>query len=336
MPLFKARILSLFLFLFTLTAFAQPPKWYHNLSSKIPNTYIGYGQAKSEAQARNKALSDIVSQISVKVKSEFSSATVVSGDDVKKQARNTSSQKSHGDISDYKVEKFLSDNGLYYIALSYENISSFDKFVNSVKKKLPKKSEKQNRYLSKTLLASKLEKALGVDIDFKLQRKDELWYLSYKGTLVVLDKRGFESLFKSTLSDSMRFMTSKKNKPITEGQSFYFKFKADTKGYLSLLTVYEDGTVATLVNNIPVKANKVQNVPDKDFESELEAGLINPGEETFDLYVAIYTSAPIVMDSFTAADASLITLERYKNFDTLIEFLEDKKYATLKVVTKPR
>ena len=122
MPLFKAQVTLLFLLLFALTSFAQPPKWYYKLSSKIPNTYIGYGQGKSEAEARSKALAQIVSQISVKVDSEFSSATVVSGKDVKKQAKNKSSQKSHGDISDYKVEKFLPDNGIYYIARSYENI----------------------------------------------------------------------------------------------------------------------------------------------------------------------------------------------------------------------
>ena len=41
-------------------------------------------------------------------------------------------------------------------------------------------------------------------------------------------------------------------------------------------------------------------------------------------------------DSFAYADDELISEEKYKNFDELIEFLDDKIYTTLKVVTKPR
>jgi hypothetical protein len=41
-------------------------------------------------------------------------------------------------------------------------------------------------------------------------------------------------------------------------------------------------------------------------------------------------------DSFAYADDSLISEEKYKNFDTLIRSLDGKIYTTLKVVTKPR
>jgi len=44
----------------------------------------------------------------------------------------------------------------------------------------------------------------------------------------------------------------------------------------------------------------------------------------------------LIFDRFATADEELIEYERYKNFGQLQRFLKDKKYTTLKVVTKPR
>ena len=117
---------------------------------------------------------------------------------------------------------------------------------------------------------------------------------------------------------------------------FFFKVKSSKAGYLSILTVYEDGTVSTLMRNIHVEAAELTNLPDEDFESIPQAGLMKRGIETYDLYVLLYSKKRIIFDSFAYADEELIDEEKYKNFDELIEFINDKDYATLKVVTKPR
>ena len=323
--------------LLSLTSFVvAQPSWYYNLVKKGDNSFIGYGQAGSEKEAKALALQDIAMQLSVKVKGDFSKKITVHNGKASNDLKSLNQQKTQADIKGYKLLKLTFDQGLYFVALSYENSSSLEKFINQVKKDLPQKSEKQNPYLKETMVAKKLGHALGKAIDFRLQRKDALWYLVYKGHRVALDKRDFEAFFKTVQNNKLKLNTSKKDDILFKGDIFHFKLQAKQKGFVSVLTVYEDGTVATLVKNIPLKKGVQTSVPDKDYESELQAALMKEGVETFDQYVAILSPKRLLLDSFAAADEELITHERYKNFDTLIEFLDDKTFVTLKVVTKPR
>ena len=121
-----------------------------------------------------------------------------------------------------------------------------------------------------------------------------------------------------------------------DGDKFYFKVKSAQSGFVSIVSVYEDGTVSTLMRNVPISANKLQNIPDKEFETIPEAGLQKNGEQTYDLHVAIFSPNKLTFDAFATADEKLISDEKYKNFDELIGFLDNKTFATLKVVTKPK
>jgi hypothetical protein len=333
------KLIPVSLLLFTLltqTVLAVVPDWYHELIPKSTNHYIGYGEAKSDKEAQSLALGDIAKQISVKVKSSFSSAVMVKDNQASKRLKSNNSQQTEADLSGYEVIRAQKIRDTFYVAISYENISSFDRFVKRVKKIRPLKDEVQSVYLAQTPLANSLKKALNVKIDFTLKRKDALWYLSYKDVRVSLSKREFEKLFKSTLNASIRLGVSTKRSTIYDGETFSFKVKTQEKGYVTILTVYENGTVGTLLANTPINASQVQSIPDQDFESELQAGLLEPGVETFDLYVAIFSKEALLLDSFASADEELISHERYKNFDTLIDFMDDKTFTTLKVVTKPR
>ncbi len=82
--------------------------------------------------------------------------------------------------------------------------------------------------------------------------------------------------------------------------------------------------------------NITENIPDIDFEMIPQAGLMQENVETYDLYVAIFSKNKINFDQFAYADSELISEEKYKNFDELIEILDDKIYATIKIVTKPK
>jgi len=152
----------------------------------------------------------------------------------------------------------------------------------------------------------------------------------------IIDKKDFERFFVTIPNKKLFITTNKKNNILYDKDEFYFKVKSAEDGYVTILTVYEDGTVSTLMKNIPVEKNIVTNIPDKEFEPIPIAGLIENGVETFDMYVAIFSKKRFVFDRFATADEELIDDERYKNFDELIEFLKDKRYTTLKVVTKPR
>ncbi|MEA2073806.1 MAG: hypothetical protein U9O86_09500, partial [Campylobacterota bacterium] len=211
-----------------------------------------------------------------------------------------------------------------------------DKFTRKINLLNLPASKVSNSYLKHTNIAKKLKKSLAKEIDFSLLRKDKKWFIKYKSVLQVLDKKDFASFFTSTYNPELSLHTDKKRDILYDGDKFYFKVESAKDGYVSILTVYEDGTVATLVRNVKVSKKTLEKIPDEDFETIPEAGLLHKGVETYDMYVLLNSPKRLRFDSFAYADSELINEEKYKNFDTLIEFMNNKSVTTLKVVTKPR
>lgn len=308
------------------------PAWYYMLDKQGPSYYVGYGQGSSEADAKEAALADISSQISVTVERSFSSDMGISSGETYKNVQDKSSLRTYAQIEGYRVEKLERQGGQYFIAVSYENIPSIDKFNREIVSLTIDKPEIYNSYLQQTPIAQELKRK----VNFTLKRKDGLWYIRYKNIYQVLDERDFSHFFTTTSSPKLTLTSSSPKNLMYEGDSFYFNVDAKEDGFITLFTVYEDGTVAKLMANIPVKKSMQAKIPDKDFESVLQAGLMEEGRETFDLYVAVLTDKREHFDQFAKADEKLISDERYKNFDALIALLENRDYVTLKLVTKPR
>jgi|OM-RGC.v1.005579558 hypothetical protein len=316
------------------SAFANP-MWYHNVQKTKANSYVGYGSGVDEVHAKQEAFNDITSQISVSVKTSFSQSQKVRDGEFKSSEDFSSAQNSNATLYDYELLKSEFSDGKYFVCVEYENIPSLDKFIRKVKAtKL--ENEKQNSYIKNTTIAKKLKKALKKDINFELVRKDKKWFIKYKNILQALDKKDFAKFFTTVDNSKISINTNKPKNILYNEDKFFFKVKSAKNGYASILTVYEDGTVSTLVRNVAIKKEKQENIPNKEFETIPEAGLMQKGVETYDLYVLIVSSEKIHFDSFAQADEALIEEEKYKNFDELIEFMNDKNYATLKVVTKPR
>jgi len=330
---------NLALILLLVSLLNAAPTWYHNIEQKTPSSYVGFGSEKSEVAAKHEALSDIASQISVEVDTRFSSHIKDDNGNLSDVSEKSTMQRAKSSIQDYKLLKSEYSDGKYYVSLSYENIPSIDKFIRKVKRSkffLKEKNGVSNSYLKHSEMASLLKRELHKEIEFALVRKDTKWFIKYENILQVLDKKDFKKFFSSVSNAGLELNTNKRNNILYEGDKFYFKVNATKSGYISILTVYEDGTVSTLVRNIKIDKNKMQNIPDEDFESIAEAGLIESGVETYDLYVAIHSTKKIHFDSYAYADSELVNEEKYKNFDELMEFLDNKHFTTLKVVTKPR
>lgn len=329
------RIILLFTIFFTWGV--TSPIWYHTIKNDNINTYIGYGSGKSEVEAKQVALADISSQISVKIDSQISRNKKLTDSGITSEMEQNFRQESKATIVGYEFLEQSYEDGLYYVAIKYENIPSIDKFIRKLKKiNIESENIDNNFFVKNNLLSYKIRNSIDKDINYTLVRKDGKWYIGYKNILQILDRKDFSKFFVSIPNNKIAITTNKKNNILYDGDYFYFKVKSSQKGYVSILTVYENGTVSTLMNNIPVAKDKVENIPDEEFEAIPQAGLLNSGIETYDLYVAIYSSKKLIFDNFARADEDIIDDERYKNFDELIEFLDNKTYATLKVTTKPR
>lgn len=325
-----------FISLFVISNSFANPSWYGKLKNTEVNSYIGYGSSIDSAISKREALNDIVSQISVNIDTSFSDRMTEINGNISNVSELKTSQNSQAVLNDYKLLKSEYSDGKYFVAIGYENIPSLDKFVKKVKASGVKKSAKQNSYLKNTPIAKKLHNMLQKDIEFNLLRKDKKWYIKSHSILQPLDSKDFARFFTTQNNPHIKIQTNKKRDILYDGDRFFFKVQTKQKGFVSILSVYEDGTVATLVRNIPIDKNSLENIPDADFETIPEAGLIIKGVETYDLYVAVFSKKKIRFDNFAYADEKLISEEKYKNFDELISFLDGKSYSALKVVTKPR
>nr|WP_275757565.1 LPP20 family lipoprotein [Sulfurimonas sp. SAG-AH-194-C21] len=312
------------------------PMWYLNVQKTKANSYIGYGIGENDVKAKQEALNDISSQISVSVETSMKQSEKLSNGKFESSDEFSSLQRSKSMLNDYELLKMEYYNGNYYVAVEYENIPSLDKFYKKLRLLNITQNTNLNPYLKHTMIAKKLKKSLGKNIDFSLLRKDKKWFIKYKSVIQVLDKKDFASFFTSTYSKELSLKTSKKRDILYDGDKFYFNVVSKKDGYVSILSVYEDGTVSTLIRNVKISKVAPQKIPDEEFETIPEAGLITQGVETYDLYVLVFSKNKLHFDSFAYADSELIDEEKYKNFDELIEFLDKKSFTTLKVVTKPK
>lgn len=323
----------IFLTILPLALFASIPNWY--LTQTIPKTnsydIVGYGEGNSKDEAVLNALENISRQISVEINSTLKIEKSTIGG-YKKGIDKSSSQKTSSSIADYKVVKSIY-NDKYFVAVLYENIPFTDRFIKNIK--LPKKDEKQNSYFKNTLLSKKFEKITNKKLNLKLIRKDNNWFLKHNNYMQKITNKNFALLFKNIQNKNISFISSATRDILKDGEPFDFTVRSKKDGYISIVSVYEDGTVSTLIKNIKVKKDKKRVVPSQDDPIELTAGLINPTKETYDLYIAIYSKKPLSLEQFATAHTELIEDEKYKNFDEFIEFLDTKTFCSIKLITKP-
>ena len=288
------------------------PKWYYNIESNNSDIIIGYGSGKSEKEAKNNALNDIVSQIAVTIKNEIQKTQSLNNNNYNKNIKINSYQKSIATLYGYKVIKLEYENKRFFVAIEYENIPSIDKFAKKTK-------------LKKDFIIKAIKRDFGLKEGIELVRKDKKWFIKYKDIMQILDKRDFERFF-ATIPNNTLSIYINKNNILHYNQSFKIKIKSTKKGYITIFDIYDNGTVAILAKNIPIK-NSI-TFPNEEYD------LVADNKDTIDLYVVIRSNKKLILDDFAMADEEFITDERYKNFDELLRFIKDKTFTSLRVVTK--
>ena len=329
------------LFSLSTLLFGDVPSWYHALHVTKANSYAGYGDGASENEAKQNALTDIASQIYTKVESQRVQKEKLINGNYEQNIEVQSSQNTKADMSDYELLKAENVDGRYYVGIAYEDISNMDRFTHKIRSLNEKISptdtnSSTNNLLQKSASASQLRTVFGKNIDFKIVRKDATWFLRYKNALQHITNAEFSHFFLSSENEKLQLNTNKKNNILYDGDEFSFKVKSKESGFVNIVSVYEDGTVATLMKNIPIKKETLTTLPDEKYGATPVAGVLEKGKETYDMYVLIYSPKKMVFDQFGDASDEHIEDERHKNFGEFVEFLNDKNYTTLRVVTRPR
>ncbi|QOY52298.1 LPP20 family lipoprotein [Candidatus Sulfurimonas baltica] len=328
----KIAFLALLALLFVACGTPKPkvyPQWYKNreLQSAVKYEIIGYGNGNTIKDAEASAKEDIAQTLISKVDSSFTSTST----DDKTTSKAILKVTSNLNLQNVKTIKQEQIDGLFYVALKYKNLDLAYRVKTTIGNFECTKQE-LNSYLLLTPLVKKLTDSLGCKLNFKLDRRNEAWYLKYKEYLFLLSDDEFEELYETNINDNFEFKSNKT--VLTDGDSFYFTFNSKQDGYITLLNVYENGVVTLLQPSAPIK-NSIQ-IPSKDSENYFEAGLVKEDENTYDLYVAIYTKEPLNMSRFEYANEDLASSELAYKFDELIGVMNQAEYSSLLLRTRTK
>jgi len=324
----------IFLFVSALTLMgADTPIWFSSMSFPATHTkLIGYGEEKNLSLAIQNAKSDISGQIKTQISSSMTQKNTLKNETYNHESVQNQQSITQATMTDITILKQEKIGDTWYVAVEFENIPPLQKFINKLPMNLT--DEPQSSYLAKTELFDELHKSLGKTIATTLVRKDGAWNLGYKNILQPMDDRSFEDLFTTITDQNVSFTLNKKIPLLYNGEKFSFTLSSSNDGFISLLDVFEDGSVAVLSSNIPTSKNSPVIVPNLKDKNDFEAATLVEGKDSFDLFVAIYSDKPLNLDRFIIADANLQNSENAKSFDKLIGFLNGKRFSTLKITTK--
>ena len=325
--------LSILLISHAVDAFASEfPAWFGKLAH-AKNDIIGYGVGDSYEQAYINAKNEIAKTILTHVTSESAmDQRLVDGNysqNIDISVRETTSVVLDS-VENLKEER---RNGIWYVALKYENIPIEIKFVNKLDLQ-HLKPEDQNSYLHHTPLIESLNQKVGFQLDYKLLRKNGYWHLAYDDNMMLLDAMNFERLFINYSPPSMSIVPS--NVRLMEGVVFSFSIQSSIDGFISLFNVCETGEVFIIEGNRKIKAGERILVPNPVGDLELFAGVIEKGKWTQDLYIAVLTSEKINMGQIHFAMETFDPSERNYKFDELLAFLDQHTFCSVVLSIRPR
>ncbi len=327
----KFSIIFLIFFLFTSCTTPTPkkaPNWYTNIQIKEKNIIIGYGEGKTLKEAKSRAKEDIAQTVLTTINSSFTEKTVQENDNLESKIETLLQANTKLNLYNVRRLKEEQKGGIFYLALKYVNLN----LTYRVKKNIKDFEclDDIENYLHTTPLIKKLSSDLECKLDFKLQRLNKVWNLSYKQYLFPLNEYEFEKLFVTKKSSLFNFKISKS--PLIDGEEFYLTFKTKKRGYITLLNIYENGIVTLLRKS--QKIEKDLQIPSKKSKEVFEAGLVDKNRDSYELFVAILSEKPLDMSRFFYADESLASSQRDYKFDELLDILENYEYSTLFVATK--
>jgi len=303
------------------------PAWYMKQNLPAFNKYeiIGYGEGESFKEAEANAKEDIAQQLSSEVDSSVSVHSTDKGSMSEAKLKVTSKLN----LQNLKTIKREQIEKSFFVALKYENLDlayRVQKTIGTVECK----NEEVSSYMKETTLYQSIKKAVGCELSIKLQRRNSAWYLTYKEHMFLLSDSEFEQLYISTQNQKYSFESSKK--VLRDGDEFHFSFGTDEDVYVTLLDVYENGIVTLLQASTQFSSNL--QIPSKESENYFEAGLVEEGKDTHDLYIAIFTKETLDMSRYEYANEELASSELAYKFDELINLIEKYEYTTLLLRTK--
>ena len=329
------KIGLIFLMMLTTALSAEIPEWFIQRSYQPTQSYevVGYGMGESLKKAMLYAKEDIAGQLMTEISSTKKSRLSDKDGELSSSMDIEIDAQVYTVLNDTRPLRMEPVGDQYFVAMLYDNLKLSQRFIKKVGEVECIKNA-PNPYLALTPIYKEIKKEAGCDIDFSLERKDRVWYIAYKSTLVPIAPVDYEDLFISSKQSPV--MLSASDWMLKEGDEFYFSLLSTESGYVTLLIVYANGITAVVEPSMKIGKDKPLRIPEEGSETYFEAGLLNKGQPTHDLYVTIFTQEPINVSRFEMSTDKLVKGESNYKADELIRLTSKYPFTTLFIRTKPR
>lgn len=295
------------------------PLWYISRSFDAPLFHIiGYGVGSSLKKATISAHDDIASQIQTNI----SSSITIS--DQEKDSISTStinskmSSSSEAILKDTKIIKSEKIGENYFVAIMLKKIPNL------------KCIKQTNPYLAHSELIKKANSQTSCNYNYSLQRMNNSWYLYADGWTQQLNYSQFDSFFTSLSSPTLSINSQYSSYQVDD--VFTLDIKSKNDGYLSIITVYENGKVGVMLENRPIRKGETLTFPSYNDNFELIAGLNEQNEATKDLYFAFVSTQKINLAKFEPITDELLDEKTYR-FNKVINLCSKYDFATILIRT---
>jgi len=299
------------------------PSWLYDINPIDNNEIIGYGIDKEFSKAKQNAMSDIAESISAEVESSTNMLKSSINGKIDKKISLNKKVKVRAVLSGIKPIKAENIDGIWYIALKYDNAPLALKLKKSISYSV--ENEKQNHYLQHTELFKEINREIGKTLNYQIIRNDNLWQIRYKEIILPIDQNNFYKLFSN--QSSLDFAIKANQSVYHQNDKMYFEIKNNREGYISILYVEHNGKVGLLLSN--KRTSNSFTYP--NLQSKDSFRVVNPYRKSIEeLYIALFSTSYIDLSEFENVSNTLLDKSNY-NFDTLLTLLDNYKYSTFRV-----
>lgn len=290
------------------------PKWYAEqiYNAQFPE-FVGYGAGASKQAAETRALADLSLQIKSWIKVEQKLSTVNLNALSEQHFKEFVSLESNISVSSVKLIKQEQKQDHYFVAYRYSNLPVALKVAAKLTD--PKCATRQHPYLSYTPLFLSIEKALGCMPEITLYHRQDQWMIEISGELFELNDTDLAQLFTRKKSNAIEMDYS--SRTVSEGQYYHININHYKAGYLSLVQVFSDGQMQTLIDNKSIVANEKITYPDLKQYKGLRGQNLTNNPSSKDLTLAILCDLPIDLSRITEI-SSVVEVEKNQQEFTLL------------------
>lgn len=125
----------------------------------------------------------------------------------------------------------------------------------------------------------------------------------------------------------------KRSTRLKEGSYFHLDIKLSAPGYLTLLSIDEEGKVCTMFDNEKVSEEQTKTFPDLELYEGLRTEIISSQKSAIESYVAVLCKEPQRYTHFEELTETVSTNKRAQRFPRLYNDMQSCKYTSIVLKT---